>query len=169
MGSFWSLAWKWALVAALSATPALLAGQTAAIAVGIHYQLPIGGVLVVSMVFGFLEGLGVVKLALWGETRPRIAQWLERRRTPRSIRFANKWGTWGGLLLGGAAVGQEPMIFALIWLKVPPQKLTLPLLTANVIYTFIYWSIVKTGMAQFETLGILWDDLRLLWELLTTA
>lgn len=166
MGSLWSYAWKWLLVAALCSTPALVGGQSVGIAVGLHYELPLAPILVVSVVFGYLEGLAFMKLALWGETRPRVARWLEKWRTERTMRIAEKYGRWLGFLFGPAIGGQEPMIFALIWLRVPPRKLLLPLLMTNVVYTGVYFWIGKAGLAQFDTLRALWEDMKLFKEML---
>jgi hypothetical protein len=158
-------AWKWLVVAALSATPALLAGQAAGVALGLYWELPLAGILVTAAVSGFLEALAVIRLAQWGETRPRIARWLEHRRTPRALSWAQRFGPWGGLLLGGATVGQEPIIFALIWLRVEPRRLLLPLAFANALYTAVGYYLVKAGWAEFATLAQLWEDLKLLWSL----
>lgn len=162
--SFGTAAWRWALVALLCATPALVGGQSVGLALGLHYELSIAPLLVLSVLMGTLEGLLFIKLAVWGETRPRIAGWIARWRTERSVRLANRWGRWIAFLLGPAIGGQEPMIFTMIWLGVPRKKLLGPLLMTNVVYTGVYFWIGKAGLAQLDTLARLWEDLGLLWE-----
>jgi hypothetical protein len=159
------LVWKWALVAVLAFIPAILAGPMAGIAVGLHYQLSLPGVLAVVTIVGFLEGLLVVRLAAWSESRPRIAAWLARQRSPRAVRIANRWGRWAGLLLGTSVAGQEPMILALVWLDVPRERLVWPILATNIVYAGVYYYVVRAGLVGWDSLDRSLEELKMLWEL----
>lgn len=144
--------WKWLTVIALAATPALIFGQTAAWASGFGFKLPIWTLGVVITAAGFAEALVVLLLAALSERIPWLHRWLSKFRAPRYDKWLTRWGRWTGLLVGTAVAGQEPVIIALVWLGVPPKKLVAPLLVENVIYTAIYYFVVRLG---WDALGSL--------------
>ena len=137
---------------ALAATPALIFGQTAAWGAGFGFgmnRLVLGVVIVIA---GYAESLLVLWLATLADRIPRLHRWLSKMRLPRFDRWIQRWGPWVGLLVGTAALGQEPVIIALVWLGAKPRKLILPLLVENVLYTVIYYWIVKAGAASWDYL-----------------
>jgi len=129
-------------------TPNLILGPSVAVGVGIaaHYD-PMVFVPVVA-VAGYFEGLIVAWLAGQSTRIGFIDRWLARRRTPKSIDLANRWGVWGGLTLGCAAVGQEPILVALRWLGVDIRRIWFPLAASNAIFAIIYYSVVSVGLDQ---------------------
>ncbi len=143
---------RWAIIVGLSMTPALIAGQSAACVAGIGWQIDPWRLVPVIALASFVEGAIVAWLA--GTTR-KIA-FLERRfeklRTPKAIAFAQKWGTWGGMILGVAVLGQEPILLALRFLGVEMRKLWLPLFVSNVLFALVYFAVVKTGLDQIGKL-----------------
>ena len=142
--------WKWLTVIALAATPALIFGQTAAWGAGFEFgmsHLVLGVVIVLA---GYAESLLVLWLASLAQRIPRLHRALSRLRLPRFDRWIQRWGPWVGLLVGTAALGQEPVIIALVWLGAKPRKLIVPLLVENVLYTVIYYWIVKAGVASWD-------------------
>ena len=140
--------WTWASIVGLSVTPNLVLGPSVAVGVGIaaHYDPLV--LLPVVTVAGYIEGLVVAWLA--GETTQIgfINRWLTRRRTPRSVELADRWGVWGGLTIGCAAVGQEPILLALRWLGVEMRYLWLPLAVSNAVFAVIYYAVVSVGLDQ---------------------
>ena len=144
--------WKWLTVIALAATPALIFGQTAAWASGFGFKLPTWPLGIVIALAGFAEALVILVLAALSERIPRLRRWLTKLHTPRFDRWLTKWGAWTGLLLGTAVAGQEPVIIALVWLGISPKKLVLPLLVENVIYTAIYYVVVRLGWDAVSSL-----------------
>jgi hypothetical protein len=106
----------------------------------------------VIVIAGFAESLLVLWLATLADRIPRLHRWLSKLRLPRFDRWIKRWGPWVGLLVGTAALGQEPVIIALVWLGAKPKKLILPLLVENVLYTVIYYFIVKAGAAGWDWL-----------------
>lgn len=140
------MAWKWATVALLSMTPALLLGQSAAAAAGISWNLPPWLLITVMSIFGFLEGMLVAWL---GGTTTRIGfvqRWCERMRKPKAVAFVKTWGRWGGMTLGVAVLGQEPILLALRLLGIEVRKLIVPVAVSNVMFATIYYFIVKLGL-----------------------
>src|SRR5450759_4018964 len=113
--------WTWASIVGLSMTPNLVLGPSAAVGVGIaaHYNPWV--LLPVVAVAGYFEGLVVAWLAGQSTRIGFIDRWVTRLRTPRSVALTDKWGLWGGLTLGCAVVGQEPILVALSY-----THLTLP-------------------------------------------
>src|SRR4029079_8853366 len=98
-------------------TPALLLGQSAAAAAGIAFGLDPRIMIPVMAVSGFIEGLFVAWVG--GKTvdlrfglLQRFITWM---RKPRAVEMANRFGAWGGMTLGVAVVGQEPILLALRW------------------------------------------------------
>jgi len=140
--------WTWASIVGLAMTPNLVLGPSVAVGVGIaaHYDPLV--LLPVVTVAGYIEGLVVAWLA--GETTQIgfINRWLTRRRTPRSVELADRWGVWGGLTIGCAAVGQEPILLALRWLGVEMRYLWLPLAVSNAVFAVIYYAVVSVGLDQ---------------------
>src|SRR5262245_7429153 len=137
--------WKWATVIGLSMTPALVLGQSAACVAGIGFGFDPAVLIAVVAAAGFVEGLIIVWLARLAGRIPRLERWLGRFHTPRAVAWMNRWGPLGGLMLVPAAVGQEPAIVTLVWMDVPARRLILPLALSNVVYTLIYYAIVRYG------------------------
>lgn len=154
------LVWQWALVILLSMVPALVAGPSAGIAAGMHFGFRPAIYLPVVALSSFVEGLGVVKLA----ERARDNAWLERKlgylRTPRAHAWAERWGPWGGLILGVAVVGQEPILIALVWLGVERRRLLLPLAASSALFTALYFALIHFGVESATRLDELWQLLR---------
>jgi membrane protein YqaA with SNARE-associated domain len=138
--------WTWATIVGLSVTPNLVLGPSIAVGVGIKANFSPWILLPVVATASYLEGLVVAWLA--GETTHIgfIGRWLERRRTPRAMALANKWGVWGGLTIGCAVVGQEPILIALRWLGVDMRRLWLPLAVSNAVFAVLYYAVVWFGL-----------------------
>lgn len=137
---------KWATVAALSMTPALILGQSAAAAAGIGWRLAPVVLVPVMAACGFAEGMFVAWL---GGTTTRIgfvSRWCERMRKPKAVALAQRWGRWGGMTLGVAAVGQEPILLALRVLGVDLRRLVLPTAVSNALFAVVYYYTVKLGL-----------------------
>ena len=77
-----------------------------------------------------------------------IGRLVARLRTPRGVAFANRWGVWGGLTLGCAVVGQEPILVALRWLGVEMRRIWLPLAVSNVVFAVLYYATVWFGLEK---------------------
>jgi hypothetical protein len=144
--------WKWLTVIGLSMTPALLLGQSAAAAAGIGFHLDPWIFVPVMAVSGFIEGLFVAWLG--GKTAhlrfgllQRLITWM---RKPRAVEIANRFGAWGGMTLGVAIVGQEPVLLALRWLGVDMKKLVLPTAVSNAIFAVAYYWVVKLGILSVD-------------------
>src|SRR5689334_16953903 len=115
-------------------TPALLLGQSAAATAGIAWHLDPRVLVPVIAMGGFVEGMLVAWL---GGATTRIGfvhRWCERMRKPRAVELANRWGPWGGMTLGVAVLGQEPILLALRFLGVERRRLVLPLAISNVLF-----------------------------------
>jgi membrane protein YqaA with SNARE-associated domain len=140
--------WTWAAIVGLSATPNLVLGPSTAVAMGIaaHYS-PLILVPVIA-VASYLEGLVVAWLGGESTRIGFVSRWVARMRTPRSMAIANKWGVWGGLSLGCALVGQEPILVALRWLGVDMRRIWLPLAVSNAVFAVVYYAIVWVGLDQ---------------------
>jgi len=140
--------WTWATIVGLSATPNLVLGPSAAVALGISAHFNPWVLVPVIAVASYLEGLVVAWLAGESTHIGFINRWVTRMRTPRSVAIANKWGVWGGLSLGCALVGQEPILVALRWLDVGMRRLWLPLALSNAVFALIYYEVVLFGLDQ---------------------
>ena len=142
----------WASIVGLSMTPNLILGPSAAVGVGIaaHYNPWI--LLPVVAVAGYCEGLVLAWLAGESTRIGFINRWVARLRTPRAVAFANKWGVWGGLTLGCAVVGQEPILVALRWLGVDMRRIWLPLAVSNAVFAVLYYAVVRVGLDQAANL-----------------
>jgi len=144
--------WTWASIVGLSMTPNLVLGPSAAVGVGIAAHFSPWALLPVVAAAGFIEGLVVAWLAGQSTRIGFIDRWVARLRTPRSVAFANKWGVWGGLTLGCAVVGQEPILVALRWLGVDMRRIWLPLAVSNAVFAVLYYAIVWFGLHQVAKL-----------------
>jgi hypothetical protein len=144
--------WRWASVVGLSMTPNLVLGPSIAVGIGIHGGFDWWILLPVVTVAGYLEGLAVAWLAGTSTRIGFVHRWVERMRKPKVVAFAGKWGPWGGLTLGCAALGQEPILVALRWLEVPIRRIWLPLLVSNALFSVVYYAIAWYGIGQIEGL-----------------
>jgi hypothetical protein len=140
--------WTWASIVGLSVTPNLVLGPSAAVGVGIAAHCSPWLLLPVVAVASYLEGLVVAWLAGQSTRVGIIGRWVARLRTPRSMALANRWGVWGGLTIGCAVVGQEPILVALRWLGVEMRRIWLPLAVSNAAFAVLYYAIVWGGIQQ---------------------
>ncbi len=109
----------------------------------------------VVAVSGFVEGLVVAWLG--GQTRRIgiVERFMERIRKRKAMEMAGKWGVWGGMILGVAAVGQEPILVALRALGIGMKRLVLPLAVSNALFAVVYYAIVRFGVDKFlETIKL---------------
>lgn len=150
-------------VIGLAMTPALILGQSAAAGAGIGFGFDPWILIPVIAVAGFVEGLGIAWLGgksanLRFRFLHRFIDWLKK---PRGVDFANRFGTWGALLLGTGIVGQEPVLVALRWMGVDLRRLVLPTAVTNALYAVTYWYVVKLGIlsvkSTLEPLKALWS------------
>lgn len=137
--------WKWATIIGLSMTPALIAGQSAAAAAGIGFGFDPWIFVPVIAVAGAIEGLLLAWLSGESERIGFIHRFCVWMRKPKAVEFARKWGRWGGMFLGVAIVGQEPIIVSLRWLGVDLRKMALPIVASNAVFAVIYYLIVRAG------------------------
>ncbi len=144
--------WTWISIIGLSMTPNLILGPSVAVGVGIKAHIHPALLLPVVATAGFLEGLALAWLAGRSTNIGFIHRWIERMRTPRSVAFADKWGVWGGLSVGCAVIGQEPILVALRWLDVRMERIWLPLALSNAIFSVIYYVVVQFGLDQVAQL-----------------
>lgn len=133
-------------------TPNLVLGPSAAVGVGIAAHYAPSVLLPVVAVAGYIEGLVVAWLAGESTQIGFIGRWVARMRTPRSTALADRWGVWGGLTIGCAVVGQEPILVALRWLGVEMRRLWLPLAIANAVFAVIYYAVVLFSIDQVAQL-----------------
>lgn len=138
----------WLSIIGLSMTPNLVLGPSVAVGVGIAAHIDPWVLLPVVAVAGYVEGLAVAWLADESTHIGFISRWVARMRTPRSMELADKYGVWGGLTLGCALVGQEPILVALRWLGVGMRHLWLPLALSNAVFAVIYYEVVLFGLDQ---------------------
>jgi hypothetical protein len=143
---------KWATVVALSMTPALVLGQSAAAAAGIGWNLEPWLLVPAMAASGFAEGMLVAWLSGTTTRIGFVRRWCEWMRRPKAVELAQKYGRWGGMTLGVAAVGQEPILLALRWLGVDMRKLVVPTAVSNVIFAFVYYWVVKLGLLHLDLL-----------------
>jgi membrane protein YqaA with SNARE-associated domain len=142
----------WASIIGLSMTPNLILGPSVAVAVGVKAQIAPQLLLPVVALAGYLEGLAVAWLAGRSTNRAVVQRWLVRLRTSRSLALADRWGVWGGLTLGCALLGQEPILVALRWLNVDMRRLYGPLAVSNGVFVLIYYAVVLLGFDQIAQL-----------------
>jgi len=140
--------WTWVSIVGLSMTPNLVLGPSAAVGVGIAAHFSPWVFLPVVAAAGYFEGLVLAWLAGESMRIGFIGRWVARMRTPRSVALADRWGVWGGLTLGCAVVGQEPILVALRWLGVEMRRIWLPLAISNAVFAILYYAIVRVGLDQ---------------------
>ena len=140
--------WTWTSIIGLSITPNLVLGPSVAVGVGIAAKVSPWLLLPVVTVASYVEGLAVAWLADQHTRIGFINRWIARLRTPRGIAIAHRWGIWGGLTLGCAVVGQEPILVALRWHGVEMRRLWLPLAVSNAAFAVIYYAVVWFGLDQ---------------------
>ncbi len=143
---------RWALIIGLSMTPALVAGQSAAFVAGIGWNIDPWALVPVVALASTVEGILVTLIAGRVVNIGFVARFLDRLRTPRALAYAERWGVWGGLFLGVAVVGQEPILIALRGIGVPSRRIWLPLALSNVAFSLVYFAVVKGGWASFSSL-----------------
>ena len=140
--------WTWASIIGLSMTPNLILGPSAAVGVGIAAHFDPWVLLPVVAIAGYIEGLAIAWLAAESTQIGFINRWVARMRTPRGVELADKWGVWGGLTLGCAVVGQEPILVALRWVGVEMRYIWFPLAVSNAVFAVIYYAVVSLGLDQ---------------------
>ena len=146
--------WKWLTVVALAMTPALVLGQSAAAAAGIAWHLDARILVPVIALGGFAEGMVVAWLGGMTTRIGMVHRWCERMRKPKAVAMVNAWGPWGGLTLGVAVVGQEPILLALRFLGVDLRKLVLPVAASNVLFALVYYAVVRFGVDKLLELKL---------------
>ena len=144
--------WTWASIVGLSMTPNLVLGPSAAVGVGIAAHFSPWVLLPVVATAGYFEGLALAWVAGQSMRIGFIGRWVERLRTPRGMELANRWGVWGGLTLGCAMVGQEPILVALRWMGIDMRRIWLALGVSNAVFAVIYYAIVLVGVNQIANL-----------------
>ena len=144
--------WTWASIVGLSMTPNLVLGPSAAVGVGIEAHCSPWVLLPVVAVGELLRGARPRLARRRGTRIGFIGRWVSRLRTPRGVALANRWGVWGGLTLGCAMVGQEPILVALRWLGVDMRRIWLPLAVSNAVFAVLYYAIVWIGLDQVTNL-----------------
>ncbi|WP_417070543.1 hypothetical protein [Niveibacterium terrae] len=140
--------WTWASIVGLSATPNLVLGPSVAVGVGIKAHISPLILLPVVATSAYIEGLIIAWLAGQSTRLGPIHRWVARLRTPRSEAFARRWGVWGGLSLGCAVLGQEPILVALRWLGVGMSRIYWPLALSNALFAVLYYAILLGGFLQ---------------------
>jgi hypothetical protein len=142
----------WASIVGLSMTPNLILGPSVAVGVGFEAHYSPWVLLPVVASANYCEGLVLAWLAGESTRIGFIGRWVERMRTPKSVAFAQRWGVWGGLTLGRAIVGQEPILVALRWLGVDMRRIWLPLAISSAIFAVLFYAIVWAGLEQVSNL-----------------
>jgi hypothetical protein len=146
--------WKWLTVIGLAMTPALVLGQSAAAGAGIAWHLDPRLLVLAIALGGFTEGMLIAWLGGATTRIGMVNRWCERMRKPRAVAMANRWGPWGGLTLGVAAVGQEPILLALRFLGVDLRRLVLPVAVSNVLFAILYYGVMRFGLDRFLALKL---------------
>ena len=144
--------WTWASIVGLSVTPNLVLGPSVAVGVGIKVHYSPWVLVPVVAAASYFEGLVLAWLAGQSTRIGFIGRWVARLRTPRAVAFAKRWGVWGGLTLGCAVVGQEPILVALRWLDIDMRRLWLPLAISNAVFAVLYYAVVWFGLDQIAHL-----------------
>ncbi len=132
-------------------TPNLVLGPSIAVGVGIKAQCSPWVLLPVVASASYLEGLIVAWLAGRSTQIAFVGRWIAWLRSPRALAFANKWGVWGGLTLGCALVGQEPILVALRWLGVDLRRIWLPLAVSDAVFAVVYYAMVWFGLDRMSS------------------
>lgn len=133
-------------------TPSLILGPSVAVGVGFEAHYSPWVLLPVVAMASYFEGLVFAWLIGQSTRIGFIERWVERIRTPRAVVFAKRWGVWGGLTIGRAVVGQEPILAGLQLLGVDMRRILLPLAISSTIFTIIYYAIVWLGLGQVANL-----------------
>ena len=144
--------WTWASIVGLSMTPGLILGPSVAVGVGFEAHYSPWVLLPVVTMANYFEGLVFAWLIGQSTRIGFIDRWVERFRTPRAVVFAKRWGVWGGLTIGRAVVGQEPILAGLQLLGVDMRRIRLPLAISSTIFAVIYYAIVWLGLGQVANL-----------------
>lgn len=144
--------WTWASILGLSMTPGLILGPSVALGVGFEAHYNPWVLLPVVATANYFEGLVFAWLIGRSTRIGFIDRWIERMRTPRAVRFAKSWGIWGGLTIGRAVVGQEPILAGLELLGIDMRRIRLPLAFSCAIFTVIYYAIVWFGLDKVANL-----------------
>ena len=132
-------------------TPGLVLGPSVAVGVGFEAHYNPWVLLSVIATANYFEGLVFVWLAGESTQFGLINRWVVRMRTPKAVAFAKRWGVWGGLTVGRAVVGQEPILVALQWLDVDMRRIRFPLAVSCTIFAVIYYAIIWVGLGQVAT------------------
>ncbi len=144
--------WIWLSIVGLSMTPNLVLGPSVAVGVGFKAHISPWVLLPVVATANYCEGLFVCWLASEFTHIGFIGRWVARMRTPKSVAFAQQWGVWGGLSIGRAVVGQEPILVALRWLDIDMRRIWLPLALSSAVFTMLFYVVVSTGLQQMSNL-----------------
>jgi len=144
--------WTWLSIIGLSMTPGLILGPS--VAVGVGYEAHYSAWILVPVVAAanYIEGLVFAWLIGRSTQIGFIHRWVERIRTPKAIGYARRWGVWGGLTIGRAVVGQEPILAGLELLGIDMRRIYFPLAISSIIFTLIYYAIVSFGLDQVANL-----------------
>ena len=148
----WRSFWTWVTIVGLSMTPNLVLGPSVAVGFGIKAQFSPWVLLPVVTIAGYCEGLFLAWIAGQSLRIAIIDRWVTRLRTPRSVDLAQRWGVWGGLTVGCAVVGQEPILVSLRWLGVEMKRIWLPLAVSNAGFAVIYYQLAKLSLDQLAKL-----------------
>jgi hypothetical protein len=140
--------WTWATIVGLSMTPNLVLGPSIAVGVGIKAHISPWVLLPVVASASYFEGMVLAWLAGQSTRIGFVGRWVKWLRFPRAVAFADKWGVWGGLTLGCAVVGQEPILVALRWLGVEMRRIWFPLAVSDAVFAVIYYAVVSLGLDQ---------------------
>lgn len=129
-------------------TPGLILGPSVAVGVGFeaHYNPWI--LLSVVTVANFIEGIVFAWLIGLSTRLAFVERWVDKYRKPKAVEFAKRWGVWGGLTIGRAVVGQEPILAGLQFLGIDMRRVRLPLAISCAIFAAIYYGIVWLGLNQ---------------------
>lgn len=133
-------------------TPNLVLGPSLAVGVGIKEHISPWILIPVVASASYAEGLILAWVAGQSTRIGFIGRLVARLRTSRAVAFAGEWGVWGGLTLGCAVVGQEPILVALRWLGVEMRRIWLPLAVSDAAFAVIYYAVVSMGLNQVANL-----------------
>lgn len=142
--------YQWVTVIGLSMTPALIAGQSAALAVGIGFGFPPFILNLTVVISSFIGGLLTILLADLSANLPLLKKWLKKFQTEKVTKWCQKWGIWWGLIVGVAFIGPIPILLTLRWMGVERKKLLIPLAMSSVLYTLLYYALISFGFEQWE-------------------
>jgi membrane protein YqaA with SNARE-associated domain len=142
--------WKWLAIIGMSMTPNLIIGNSIASYFVIRWHFDPWIAVPVMAVAGYVEGGIVGWLGGRSTNIGFVHRWIERMRKPKVLAFADKWGPWGGMTLGLALVGQEPILVALRWLGIEMKRIWLPMAVGNAISAILYYWLIKAGLLLAE-------------------